>query len=228
MRRGIRCTAVLGALVLGASGLALGSDSSAPAALGQVADRTLLCSVTAVAPGLHQFEIRAHSGFRANRSTWQNLAFAVVRSGRVVSPAFILDTSFGWVAAGRVSEMSNLDNEGEVFSAEYYGTVALNNRVCKRSSARVPLTAKGLTGAPAGPLGEQFDCPAPRTVLVRIRAVARSATRYYLERQFIKTKASLRTGYVAVRTRSGKPLAFAAVFESGKARLFTAPSCVPD
>jgi hypothetical protein len=227
-RHAIQLSAVLTLLALAASVLSPHDAATAPAALGKVTDRTLLCSVTAVAPGVHQFEIRVHAGFRADRSSWQNLPFAVVRSGRVVSPAFSLDIAFGWVAAGRVSEKSNLDSEGEVFPAVHYGTVALNNRVCKPSSATVPLTTRGLQGGSSGALGDQFDCTSPQRVLVRLRAVARSVARYYPEQQFVKTKATLRTGYIAVRTRAGKPLAFAAVFQSGRARIFTARNCVPD
>jgi hypothetical protein len=203
-----------------------GGAAQAPAAI----DRTLLCSTLAVGGGLYQFEIRAQDGIRQNRTTWKSLAFASARAGRITIGPSQLEDSLAWAGAGRVSHTTNLE-EYDVMSpypAQTYGTLALNHKLCTRSRARVRLTAKGLEGGRAGRFGVEYDCESPRRVLVRVRATLRTRAPVYRDRHFVKTKANLKSAYLAIRTRSGKPLAFAAVFESGKARLFTAANCIAD
>ena len=165
-----------------------------------------------------------------NRTTWKSLAFASARAGRITIGPSQLDDSLAWAGAGRASHETNLESydAASPYPAKVYGTLALNQDVCRPSRARVPLSAKGLVGGPAGQLGEEYDCESPRRVLVRLRAILRARAPVYRERHFLKTKANLKSAYLAIRTRSGRPLAFAAVFESGKARLFTASSCLSD
>jgi hypothetical protein len=195
-----------------------------------VIDRTLLCSTLAVGGGLYQFEIRAQDGIRQNGTTWKSLAFASARAGRITIGPSQLEDSLAWIGAGRVSHTTNLEEYDVMspYSAQTHGTLALNQKLCTRSRARVRLTAKGLEGGRAGRFGVEYDCESPRRVLVRVRATLRTRAPVYRDRHFVKTKASLKSAYLAIRTRSGKPLAFAAVFESGKARLFTASSCLAD
>jgi hypothetical protein len=69
--------------------------------------------------------------------------------------------------------------------------------------------------------GERYVCPAPRTVLVRIRA--EFATPVSAGR---RSQAHVRAGYVAVRTEADRPMACGDVFDTGRARIFTARSCV--
>jgi hypothetical protein len=209
---------------LGASRGAL-ARTAAPA---RVIDRTMLCSSLPIGGGLYQFEVRAQEGLRDGR-TWKTLAFAAARSGHVTIGPARLENALAWAGAGSVSADTSLEHDPRwPYQAKTYGTLALNQKLCSRSSARVRLTAKGLEGGPPGPFGEEYDCPAPRRVLVRLRATVRTGEPIYRERHFVKTRATLQSAYLAIRTRSGKPLAFAAVFESGKARLFTAGSCLSD
>jgi hypothetical protein len=188
----------------------------------QVIDRTLSCSVKN-----REVEVRAHAGFRDD-GIWQNLAFAIVRTGFVTSRAAVLDDALAWVSAGRTAHETNLENEGTALSAQYYGTLAENRGACRPVTRRVPLTTKGLRGGPVGALAEQFDCAAPRRVLVRLRAVRQRPAPFFRDRHFLKTRGDLAAGFLAVRTQSGRPLAFATVSESGKARLFTARSCIEE
>jgi hypothetical protein len=96
---------------------------------------------------------------------------------------------------------------------------------------RVPLTFRGLDGGGADYFGDRLECRrAPRRVFVRVRAVfARAPTPLRLEHVsgYLQATGPLAEAVFAVRTQSGKPLAFARVSASGKARMFTAPSCVP-
>jgi hypothetical protein len=112
--------------------------------------------------------------------------------------------------------------------AHAVGTVAINRRACTPSTAKVPLSSAGLQANAPGPLGREFDCEAPRRVLVRVRAVFRSPAPLYQDRFFLKTRRPVRDGYLAVRTQAGAPLVFQTVSESGRSRLFTARSCVED
>jgi hypothetical protein len=212
------------------AGVSLVHSSGGAAQGPAVIDRTLLCSTLAVGGGLYQFEIRAQDGIRENRTTWRSLAFASARAGRVTIGPSQLEDSLAWVGAGRVSHATNLEayDVRSPYPAQTYGTFALNQKLCTRSRARVRLTAKGLDGGRAGQFGEEYDCESPRRVLVRVRATLRTRAPVYRDRHFVKTKANLKSAYLAIRTRSGKPLAFAAVFESGKARLFTASNCIAD
>ena len=213
------------ACALGASRGALGGT----AASARVIDRTMLCSTLPIGGGSYQFELRAQEGIRQSRTTWRTLAFAAARSGHVTIGPARLENALAWAGAGSVSADTSLEHDPRwPYPARTYGTLALNQKLCSRSSARVRLTARGLEGGPPGPFGEEYDCPAPRRVLVRLRATLRTGEPIYRDRHFVKTRATLQSAYLAIRTRSGKPLAFAAVFESGKARLLTATTCVSD
>lgn len=218
------------AAVAVASGLGVSRSALArTAAPARVIDRTMLCSSLPIGGGLYQFEVRAQEGIRGDGRTWKTLAFAAARSGHVTIGPARLENALAWAGAGSVSTDTSLEHDTRwPYPARTYGTLALNQKLCSRSSARVRLTARGLDGGPPGPFGEEYDCAAPRRVLVRLRATLRTREPIYRERHFVKTRATLQSAYLAIRTRSGKPLAFAAVFESGKARLFTAPSCLSD
>ena len=81
--------------------------------------------------------------------------------------------------------------------------------------------------APSYQTYDQVKCYAPRRVLVRVRAdfarpVALKPTR---DRSLLVAVARLRVAEIAVRTPGGKPLVYAQVLESGRARLFTARDC---
>lgn len=227
MSRRPRIAPIILALAVGISAADI-APATPNAVSTQVFDRTLLCSTLAIGGGLHQFEIKARAGIRQDRTTWKSLAFVAARSGHVAIGPAMLDDAIAWAGAGRVSHATTLEESRIPYPAQTYGTLAVNQQLCRPSNARVPLTPKGLDGGPAGPLGEEYDCPAPSRVLVRLRATLATRTPVYRDRHLLKTKATLRTASLAIRTRTGKPLAFAAVFESGSARLFTAPGCLAD
>ena len=218
---------VLPAVLLHTAGLALAHDD-APAAPALVIDRTLLCTTTP-SGGVREIEVRANPGFREG-GRWGILAFAVVATGGVRSAVNVLDDSLAWVAAGKFDHNANLaPSDGLVLTnATRFGTWALSRNACTPTNARVPLSGRGLRAAAPGPLGVTFDCPTPSRVLVRVRAVGHTAPARYREQGFEKTKGSLKQGFLAVRTQSGKQLAFATVSDNGEARLFTASSCLED
>jgi hypothetical protein len=103
---------------------------------------------------------------------------------------------------------------------------------CKRSTARVPLTARGLSGFVASQFEDDLGCPTATRVLIRVRAVfpGRAALRLGTpvpggERRWYAI-APVDRGQIAVRTLKGKPIAYESFSsETGKARLFTKGSC---
>jgi hypothetical protein len=106
---------------------------------------------------------------------------------------------------------------------------------CKETGAQVPLEARKLTSRPPGPDGRAFMCEVPPRVFVRVRAVFREATS--LERnpppapgydEWLSARGQVSLASLAVRTMGGRPLAFATVSGSGRARLFVARGCSED
>jgi hypothetical protein len=108
----------------------------------------------------------------------------------------------------------------------------LNPTRCTQSRTRVALTTEKLDGGPAGPSEREFECETPRRVLVRIRAVFRSRAMLETSRDFgyptLRAGGEVTEAALAIRTQAGRPLAFASVHESGRARVFGGRGCVED
>jgi hypothetical protein len=102
---------------------------------------------------------------------------------------------------------------------------------CVRSTASVPFTSRGLSGGAASVFEDDFGCPAPKRVLVHVRAVFPGRVALRLGSPFPGDAkrwfaiADVDEGAVAVRTLKGKPIAYATVKDTGKARVFTRGSC---
>jgi hypothetical protein len=60
-----------------------------------------------------------------------------------------------------------------------------------------------------------------------VRAVLATPSVLRGYRSFARTAIPVREGQIVVQTEAGKRLAYGEVFESGKARLFTAATCFP-
>jgi hypothetical protein len=103
---------------------------------------------------------------------------------------------------------------------------------CKRSSAHVALTSRGLTGFVASPFTDDLGCLTPARVLIRVRAVfpGRAALRLGApipgSPRTWYAIAPVDKGEIAVRTLKGRAIAYESfTSETGKARLFTRGSC---
>jgi hypothetical protein len=217
------------ALVVLLGGATLVGERSARAEPGAptVVDRTVECR-TLQNGGIYEIEARAHSGVRASGSVWKTLPFAVITTGSTGSAATQLDNAFLWISAGRPSATTWLEESFFPTLAHQNGTLAIKLGRCRSTRTRVPLVTTGLGGGQAGQLGEIFDCASPRNVLVRVRARLESSGGLRSGHGFLRTTTPLTQAALAVRTRSGKMLAYASVAASGKTRLFTAPSCTRD
>jgi hypothetical protein len=217
------------AVLLVSTGVLWQPEADAQPDASRVIDRTVLCA-TDPAGGIYEIEIRTNEGFRSGRGAWEKPATGALTTGSTGSAAQALDNSLAWVIAGRPKPKATVIPDpftGFTYPIRTWGNVAMSVR-CRPSRVRVPLTTAGLEGGRPGQLGEQFDCPTPRRVLVRTRAVLQSPTTLTRHRQFLVARTPVLEGYLAVRTESGRPIAYAETFASGKARLFTAPRCLPD
>jgi len=213
MRRAGACAA--GAVALAAAAITAVSAGAGSAAPANVVDRTYSCE-TIVTRGARTIEINASSALR-KRGRLSSQGQIIVSSGNDPSvpsgpPAFAA------VVAGYPPPRS--------FPP---GSLGIAARRCEPTRATVGLTSRRLRGgvAPAYQTYEQVKCYAPRTVLVRVRAdfarpVALKPSR---DRSLLVAVARLRSAEIAVRTPGGKPLAYAEVLDSGRARVFTARDC---
>jgi hypothetical protein len=99
------------------------------------------------------------------------------------------------------------------------------------TETRPALTTRGLVGGPVDAFEDKYECFPPKTILFRIRAVFRKPTSLQLNRRggrSLMTIARITAGSIVVQTLRGRRLAYTQVFDSGRARLFTARDCFPD
>jgi hypothetical protein len=203
---------------------------TSPAAPVTVVDRTYACN-TVLLGGLHQIDIRGHAGDREG-GQWGKLPYAAVTTGGWAgllpgnpSPR---DNTLIWITAGRATHDTAVDSEGEAFPVVTGGSLGVNRDLCRPVGAAVPLRSAGLRGGMVGVDTRIIECAAPRRVLVRLRGTTRgSAALHERARIFAATGATIGHAELAVRTPSGRLLAYAVVDQSGSSRQFTAPKgCV--
>lgn len=194
--------------------------ASATPSASRVIDRTVVCTISDGSP--REILVSAESGTRlfGDASKWKNLPNAGFYDRRSTNPQLTGRITAGWPPI-RAGAGLPLRTDMLSYSAR-----------CLPSSARVPLSTSGLSGGAAGPFGDRYDCVVARRVLVRIRGVFYKPTSLRRQRptRYVDQLAAngrVREGALAVRTESGKPIAFATVHESGRARLFVGPSCGP-
>jgi hypothetical protein len=225
---GMRVSAAL-VLALAVCAASLVSDTSARPRAAGVVDTTLSCR-TALIGGARSVTALAHAGTGRRGGSWRRPPFATVTSGQPASAFGLLDPALVWVSAGRPAADASVVRDAyanATYPYRTWGTLAWNRSLCGPSGAHVRLDARGLAGGAAGPFEEGFECPASRRVLVRVRATAAGAVRASGYRQFARYRVPFERAEIAVETAAGKPLAYADVLSSGKARVLAAASCTP-
>jgi hypothetical protein len=223
----MRLTALL--VFLGAAAFAVSATASSPAPAARVVDRTMVCAA-ALSGGIYEVDVRAQAGAGRRGSSWEKPAVAMLTTGSTGSAAEALDNALVWAFAGRPTRDATVIPDpfaGFTYPIRAWGTLAMANR-CRVSRARPVLSGQGLRGGRIDGLGESFDCPSPRRVVIRVRTGLAASSSLGTRRGYLGTTTPLTDARVVVATPSGKRLAYAEVFASGRARLFTAPSCVPD
>ena len=130
-----------------------------------------------------------------------------------------------WITSGKPTPETMIDQDYDTFDVKTFGTVGVRRESCRPTSLRVPLAMDGLIGGAAPPLGDERECFAPKQVVVRVRATLGAPGSLRRGDDFESTHTPVREAKLAVRTLAGKPLVYADLRESGKARLFTAKGC---
>ncbi len=225
--------ALLGVGFAGASFLREPFTASKPAT-SRIVDRTFAC-VHGPLGDLKEIEARAGRGIREGRTRWKQLPYAVVATGRATNSLSrwgSLSLAYAWITAGKPSATTTIDNPFSIrrpwLDVYVPATLGVSAEACRRVAARVPLSKAGLSGGHASPFGDELDCPTPRRFLVRMRAELTTPAALRSRDGFLATNVPLRKAQLAVRTLTGKPLVYAETFDSGKTRLLTAESCVPE
>jgi len=215
------------ACAVAAAGLLATTGVASVASSQAVIDRTVQCR-TLLNGGIYEIEARGHAGVRASKNVWKTLPFAVVTTGTTGSASTQLDNAFVWISAGRPTRETWLEESFFPTLAIANGTLAIRLGICRTTRASVPLSRRGLDGGLAGGLGDTYDCESPRNVLVRVRARLEGSGGLRTHDGFLRTEAPITEAAFAVRTRSGRQLAYASVTASGKTQLFTGRGCFRD
>jgi hypothetical protein len=194
-----------------------------------VVDRTVMC-VPALIGGVRKVYPYARAGSGRRGSTWNSPAFAAAATSISGAAATAVDDNLVWVAAGAPSGEATVVSTlvGFTFPLRSWGTVAVSQRYCRTLPKRIPLSRKGLRGGALGPFDDRWDCQPGRRIIVRVRAVVESKSRLSSYRGFLRTTVPVKSAKLVVATAAGKTLSYAEVLESGKSRLYVAPSCFPD
>ena len=218
--------ALLAAALAGAASLPDEAPSSSAIAAASVFDRTVVCATQPLG-GIRQVLARGSEGVRefGSRTRWFKLPFARFSTGRVASVTEVFQDSFVWATAGRPLPTTTIVENWYQVHPHEIGTFGLSTRSCRARSGRIPLSRAGLQGGSPGQLGSSYNCVSPRRVLLRVRAVFASDPKTRTRDGFLRSTVPLVEAKVALRTEAGKPLAYAEVAQSGRARLFTTRAC---
>ena len=214
-----------GAIVAMLAGAALagGSTARAEPEAARILDRTFTCAISPRG-GLYVVDARAHSGTRL-QGRWAKLPYAGLRSGNFGGAT---GNMLAWVTSGKPTATTTVDQDFESFDVKTFGTIGVRRDACRATAAPIPLTLAGLRGGAAGPLGDEYECAAPRQVIVRVRAVLAETGRLKQGDDFLTVHVPVLEAKLAVRTVAGKPIAYGVVGASGKATLFAGRGCTAD
>ena len=186
-------------------------------------DRTYVCAVF-FRGGAYLLDAHAHSGTKRG-SSWARLPYAGVRTGHNADVFGGAGNLLAWITSGRPTKGTMVDQGYGAFDVATVGTVGVRRESCRGTSGSVALSPSGLRGGSAAPLGNEFECFAPKQVVVRVRAVLAAPGALRAGQDFQSAHVPVREAKLAVRTVTGKPLVYADVSESGRARIFATKGC---
>jgi hypothetical protein len=179
-------------------------------------DRTLVCAM-GISGGIRKIELVGQSGTRE---------FADPTMWRVLPRAEIFNPY-----AGELDQLAMVSAGGPPPSGLLF---VPNPARCKATNTRVSLSTSGLTGAPASPTGDEYECRVPTKILVRIRAAfvnptmlrkiwANQAHSY----RITVADGPIRQASLTIRNLAGMAVAKATVSESGRTQLLIGAGCTP-
>jgi hypothetical protein len=199
--------------LLGAVGFATQSSEAGQTQRSRVIDRTMRCTVPLRA-GLRLVAVSGQSGVRDqdDSSRWFALSSVSV---------FVQGASLALAQAGS-PRTERLDRRVPQPNESFW----IHTRACRPVAARISFGPRGLGGGRLNQFSERYKCTTPKRVLLRVRGEFRSPVTLRLRDGILSTAEPLTKGQLAMRTERGKPLLYADVVESGKARLFFTGNCV--
>ena len=208
-------------------GLAPGATASTHAS--RDIDRTFVCSPGFVG-GTHSIFAHAFTGVGRTRLGWERPAFVAVGSSLVGAALASVPNYLVWITGGLPTRAASVSPGDATLSFPFsvWGTVSVQRGACRATTTRVAVGTRGLERREVTPFFNLHDCMTPRRVLMRVRARLLRPSVLKSHRGYLRTTEPARTAEVMVRTLSGRPVIYAQVLESGKARLFTAPGCIED
>ena len=209
------------AATVGGSALAAQPPSRAEPAASKIVDRTISCTV-GLTGGIHKVELTANTGtlVTGKPSVWKLLANVNVED-------------LGTRSQASVSAGNPLASPGPNFPPQPERLWFSSPPSCKQAT-RIRFSRNGLTRTTVDSLPQAFgsgiNCYPGKRVLLRVRGMFSAptslhASRYPNQPALFAASGTIAVGYLAVRSASGKPLAYAEVFQNGKAKLFIARSC---
>jgi hypothetical protein len=198
--------------------LAYQPTATSGGAAARIIDRTLRC-VLSESGGIPKVEVSVAAGLRQN-TRFQRMAqatFTTFDQTQFGEDHYLQVAGFtaGWPPPQGIRS----------------GGLSISLERCTPTVGRPALTSRGLVGGPVDAFEDKYECFPPKTILIRMRAVFRRPTSLRIDRRgerSLAANARITKGSIVAQTQRGKRIAYAEVFESGKARLFTAPDCVPD
>jgi hypothetical protein len=198
--------------------LAAGPSVPAGSAAARVIDRTFRCNVGFQA-GVPKIEVEVAGGARV-RGRLTRLAQATINTFEANNfkeedTLLVAGMTAGWPPPTGLTS----------------GGMSISLDQCTPVLASVPFTTRGLNGGVVDAFEDVYECFPTRRILVRTRAVFRKPTNLRFDRRggrSLGTVGRIMKGDIAVRTPSGRPIFYAQVLDSGKARMFTDLDCVPD
>jgi hypothetical protein len=199
--------------------LAAGPSVPAGSAAARVIDRTFRCNIGLQA-GVPKIEVGVAAGTRV-RGRLTRLAQATIitfedNNFKEEESLHVAGMTAGWPPPATLPGGGGL-------------SISLDQ--CTPVVASVPLRPRGLSGGPIDAYEDTYECFPPRRILVRTRAVFRKPTNLRFDRRggrSLGTIGRITKGEIVAATLKGRPIVYAEIFESGKARLFTDADCVPD
>lgn len=200
--------------------LATGPSVPAGSAAARVIDRTFRCNLGVVA-GTPKIEVSAAAGIRANRRFTR-----LAQAGIITFPENNFNEADSLHVAGMTAGWP------PPVSVRTGGGLSISLDTCTPVVASVPLRPRGLSGGPVDGFEDTYECfPLQKRILVRTRAVFRKPTNLRFDRRggrSLMTIGRITEGAIVAATPRGRPIFYAQIFESGKARMFTDADCVPD
>jgi hypothetical protein len=184
----------------------------------RVIDRTLVCALVAPPGEAHDLDVLATPPVDDDFRNFHVPAFIGAGSGRVIATP-VTDRSNRVFVRARPFPLPHT-------TRTLPAGVFASTRSCTATRNSVPLSARGLPGAPVE-FEQEAECRLRGRILVRVRAVLHAPAAWRpVASGYAGARANVVEAALAVRSaRTRKPLAFMQLRPQGKTRFWASPGC---